>query len=126
MIYLRKTLLVAICIGSLAGISVPLNANAQQVIYFNAPPPEARREVVPAPRRGYVWSPGYWNVRGNRHVWQRGHWERARHGYYFAQPTWTQRDDRWQLERGRWNRGDRDHDGVPNGMDRAPNDPNRQ
>lgn len=126
MMKLRKTLLVAICVGSLAGISVPLTANAQPIVYFNAAPPEARREVMPAPRRGYEWSAGYWNVRGNRHVWQRGHWERTRRGYYFAQPTWTQRDDRWQLERGRWNRGDRDHDGVPNGLDRAPNNPNRQ
>jgi hypothetical protein len=48
-----------------------------------------------------------------------------RRGYYFAQPTWTQRDNRWQLERGRWNRGDRDHDGVPNARDRAPDNPNR-
>ena len=100
---LRKTLLVAICVGSLAGISVPLTASAEVGIFFNVAPPEPRHEVVPQPRRGYIWSGGYWNARNNRHVWQPGHWER-----------------------GRWNRGDRDGDGVPNRMDRALNNPNRQ
>ncbi len=126
MMKLRKTLLAAICVGSLAGISVPLTAAAQVGVYFNVAPPERRHEVVPAPRHGYVWSPGYWNARGNRHVWQPGHWERNRRGYYRTEPVWTQRDDRWQLERPRWNRGDRDRDGVPNSVDRAPNNPNRQ
>lgn len=120
---LRKTLLAAICVGTLAGIAAPLTANAKAGVYFNVAPPEPRYEVVPVPRRGYVWSHGYWNARGNRHVWQAGHWERERHGYYRSQSTWTQHDNRWQLERGRWNRGDRDHDGVPNNQDRAPNNP---
>jgi hypothetical protein len=30
------------------------------------------------------------------------------------------------MEQGRWHRGDRDGDGVPNRMDRAPNDPTRR
>ena len=120
---LRKTLLTAICVGSLAGIATPLTANAQVGVYLHVAPPEPRYEVVPQPRRGYVWSNGYWNARGNRHVWQAGHWERERHGYYRTQPTWTQHDDRWQLERGRWNRRDRDGDGVPNNRDRAPANP---
>jgi hypothetical protein len=122
---LRKTLLLAICVGSLAAITAPLTASAEVGIFLNVAPPPARYEAVPAPRNGYVWSSGYWNARGDRHVWQPGHWERQRRGYYLAQPTWTQRDNRWQLERGRWNRGDRDGDGVPNAMDRAPNNPNR-
>ena len=25
---------------------------------------------------------------------------------------------RWRMERGRWERGDRDHDGIPNRVDR--------
>jgi len=123
---LRKTLLVAICVGSLAGMSLPLTANAEVGIFFNIAPPEPRYEVVPEPRVGYIWSSGYWNARKNRHVWQAGHWERERQGYYRVEPTWTQRDNRWQLERGRWNRGDRDGDGVPNNRDRAPNNPNVQ
>ena len=123
---LRKSLVAVLCAASFGAISVPITASAEVGIYFNVAPPPVRYEAVPAPRRGYVWSEGYWNARGQRHVWQAGHWERQRTGYHFNQPTWTQRDDRWQLERGRWNRGDRDGDGVPNSRDRAPDNPNRR
>ena len=121
----RKWLLAALCVGSLGSISVT-TASADVGIYFNMAPPPVRYEVVPAPRHGYTWSPGYWNARGQRHVWQAGHWEKDRRGYHFAQPTWTQHNNRWQLERGRWNKGDSDHDGVPNAVDRAPDNRYRQ
>ena len=117
----RKSLLVGICAASLA---LPLAASAA-AIYLNVAPPEARYERVPAPRAGYVWSSGYWNAQNNRHVWRAGHWERERRGHHFVQPTWTQRDNRWELNRGRWNKGDRDGDGVPNRLDRAPDNPNK-
>ena len=122
---LRKFLLAGLCGVSLVGAVAPVVANAADM-YFNVAPPERRYEAVPAARRGYVWVPGYWNGRGNRHVWQKGHWERSRAGYAYIQPNWIVRDNRWQLERGGWRRGDRDRDGVPNRFDRAPNNPNRQ
>ena len=123
----RKLLLAGLCVTALSGIAVPVVADAAVGgVYLNVAPPPPRSEVVPSPRRGYVWVPGYWNARGNRHVWQAGHWEKSRNGYIYVQPNWVQRDNRWQLERGGWNRGDRDRDGVPNGRDRAPNNPNRQ
>ena len=78
-----------------------------------------------APRRGYVWVPGYWNWRGQRHVWTKGTWMRARNGYVYRAPTWQERDGRWFQERGRWPRNDRDGDGVPNRQDRRPDDPRR-
>ena len=121
----RKSLVAVLCAASFGAIALPITASAAVGIYFNIAPPPDRVEVIPAPRPGYVWSSGYWNVRGERHVWQAGHWERHRAGYHFAQPSWTQRDNRWQLERGRWNRGDRDGDGVPNAVDRAPDNPAR-
>lgn len=89
-------------------------------------PPAPRVEVVPAPRRGYVWAPGYWNWRGHRHYWVGGNWVRARRGYVYNQPTWVQEGDRWRFNRGAWARGDRDHDGVPNRFDRHPDNPNRR
>ena len=123
----RKLLLAGLIGASLVGAAVPVVANAADV-YFNIAPPTPRYEAVPAARRGYVWVPGYWNGRGSRHVWQAGHWERSRAGYAYVQPNWIQRDNRWQLERGGWRRGDRDRDrdGVPNRLDRAPNNPYRQ
>ena len=128
---LRKLLIAGMCVASLGGAALPMAANAQARVYFNSAPPPPRFEAVPADRRGYIWVPGYWNARGNRHAWQAGHWERSRAGYSYMQPNWVQRDNRWELNRGRWNRGnrgnrDRDGDGMRNRFDRAPNNPNRQ
>lgn len=84
-------------------------------------PPPPRYEREPRARRGYVWVPGYWNWRGNRHEWVRGNWMRARPGYEYAQPSWRQRDGQWYFEQGRWvepRRGrDRDRDGIPDRLE---------
>lgn len=116
----------AILISSAAFI--PPQAIAQSrvdIIIGNAPPP-VRYEVIPAPRHGYEWVPGYWDWNGRRHHWIAGHWERMRAGHYYAPPVWEQRNNGWYLNRGGWQRGehrgygrgDRDHDGVPNRVDR--------
>ena len=122
---LRKSLIIALCAASLGGIAAPMTASAEVAVYFDSAPPPPRHEVAPAPRRGYVWAPGYWDIRGHKHVWRAGHWERERVGYHYNPPTWVQHENRWQLSRGGWARGDSDHDGIPNGVDRAPNNPNR-
>src|ERR1700682_2284942 len=31
-------------------------------------------EVYPAPREGYIWSPGHWETRGTTPVWVGGQW----------------------------------------------------
>lgn len=120
----RNPLLTAACAATMGLASLPLTGSAATV-YFDVAPPAPRVEVTPAPRAGFQWVPGYWDVRGHRHAWVNGHWERERHGYRYHEPRWVQRDDRWYLERGRWAR-DRDHDGTPNWADRAPDNPRRQ
>lgn len=35
-------------------------------------PPASMHEVVPMMQPGYVWAPGYWAWRNDRHVWVRG------------------------------------------------------
>jgi hypothetical protein len=101
-------------------------AQIHGVITVREAPPPLRAEVVPAPRRGYAWTPGYWNWQGRHHVWHSGTWVRARPGYVYSAPSWAERDGRWEFHQGRWARGDRDGDGVPNGVDRRPNDPTRR
>jgi hypothetical protein len=142
-----KLLLASLAASTMAWL--PLPAAAQVGIYLDVAPPAPRYEVVPAPRRGYVWQPGFWDWRDGRHHWRKGHWVRERSGMYWHPNRWEQRDGRWYFERGRWDRqrwaqnrhgprGDRDRDGVPDRYDRdkdgdgvpnrrddRPNNPNR-
>ena len=101
------------------------------VVVQHAPPP-ARYEAVPRPRRNMVWVPGNWEWRGHRHVWNQGHWIKARPGYHYREPRWVEHGGRWELRAGRWDRDgvahrrDRDGDGVPNRHDRRPDNPYRR
>ena len=139
MLTIRSTVQSALAASALAliGFAAPAHAygnhgpSASQGAYvnvqFGAPPP-ARYEAVPAPRRGYVWAPGYWEPRGHRHVWRTGHWVQNRPGYVYRQPVWSQHGNRWDYRASRWDasRRDRDGDGVPNRHDRNPNNPYRR
>lgn len=128
--FTRKLLAAALCAAAFG--AVPMVASAD--VWVDVAPPPVREEVIPAPRAGYVWAPGYWDWRHGHHVWVRGHWERERHGMYWHPSRWEQRDGRWAFVRGGWHRDrwngehfarrDRDGDGVPDRFDRAPNNPN--
>jgi hypothetical protein len=122
---LASVLFATTAIGTVA---MPLPSVAAVDVYVNRAPPPPRSERVPAARRGYVWAPGYWNWRGNRHVWVAGSWARERPGYAYRPHQWVERDGRWNLQRGGWDRGNRDsdRDGVPDRRDSRPNNPNRQ
>lgn len=86
---------------------------------INLAPPAPRYERIPRARPGYVWVPGYWNVRSDRHIWERGTWLRERQGYVYAGPRWVERNGRWSLEQGSWEQTrDRDRDGVPDRLER--------
>jgi hypothetical protein len=121
---MKKILLAGVMAATMSSIAVP----AAAAVYVQVAPPAPRAEVVPEPRRGYSWAPGYWDWRGKRHVWVAGHWVRERRGYAYAEPRWVERDGRWYMERRGWQRAsrDRDGDGVPNRFDSRPNNPNRQ
>ncbi len=99
----QKTLLAA---GIAASVWLsPAMARSNFDVELNVGPPAAVVETVPAPRAGYVWAPGYWDYRGSKHVWQKGHWEHDRHGQHWAAGGWTQNGDKWQLNRGHWEHG---------------------
>jgi len=138
----RKVLFAAVTAASLW---TALPASAQ--IYIDVAPPAPRYEVVPAPRAGFVWQPGYYEFRNHHHVWHNGYWVKERRGMYWHPSRWEQENGRYVFRHGSWDRekyvmhgnGDRDHDGVPNRADRdrdgdgvpnkydrAPDNPHRQ
>lgn len=122
---MMKTLLATALLAASLGTASISAVAAPHGVFIDIAPPAPRVERMPVPRRGYVWVPGYWNWTGHRHTWIRGTWVRERRGFVYAEPRWVQRDGRWELRRGQWARGDRDGDGVPNAVDRHPNDPRR-
>jgi hypothetical protein len=113
-----------------------------QVLTVRFAPPAPRHEPMPVARRGFEWAPGFWNWNGRRHVWTKGHWERARTGYALHAPSWERSDGNWRMNQGGWqkisrdrdnNRSrnrdrdrDRDRDGVPNRADNHPNNSMRR
>jgi len=118
---MKRHLILAALIATGAAMYLPLPAMAQQVgvnIVIGNPPPPPRYEMVPAPRRGYVWAPGYWNWNGRRHVWVQGHWEHSRRGQVYMQPEWRHDREGWRLNRGGW-RNERHH-GHDHGRHHGP------
>ena len=59
----KLALLAALAIagGAAATFTPPASAQVSFSLSVGTPPPPMRYEVVPAPRPGYVWAPGYWN-----------------------------------------------------------------
>ena len=100
---IRKTVIAAsLALGALA-----MPAAAQQItgaIVVDIAPPAPRVEVVPAPRSGYIWAPGYyrWEEPRRTHVWVDGRWEVERPGYRYVPDRWVARDSRYYYEPNRW------------------------
>lgn len=126
-----KKIIFASLVALAASSAVLPVAQAQVSVNINigAPPPP-REEILPPPRHGYVWAPGFWDWDGYRHIWREGHWVRERPGYVYAQPVWRQGPRGWELDRGGWRGGpppgrgprhddfDDDHRGPGRGRDR--------
>jgi len=100
-IFTLSALLVSVVLAAGAAATT---AKADVDIYVDVAPPSPRVEVIPAPRRGYVWAPGYWAWRGHRHVWHDGQWVRARAGYRWVPDRWERDGDRYHYYRGYWDR----------------------
>lgn len=98
-----KALFMTLCIAGSA-IGAPTLALAGIGVDITIAPPAPRVEVVPAPRPGFVWAPGYWEYRGGAHVWVPGRWMGERRGYHWIPDRWEPRGPRWHHEPGHWER----------------------
>lgn len=137
-----KILVVAtLAAGTLLGVATASQAAPAIVagtggeVIVQTAPPAPMYEVVPPARPGYVWTPGFYDWRGDRYVWNSGQWQETRPGYAWREARWEQRPDgSWHLIGGHWMRGDgyaynsrdRDGDGVPNRYDAYPDNPYRR
>jgi hypothetical protein len=96
-----KVLMIALCLcyGGFGASSVGL---AGPGIEAEAPPPPARDERSPAPRDGYVWTPGYWEWSGHAYSWVSGRFIFQRRGAHWVADRWDQVDSHWQHVAGHW------------------------
>ena len=100
----RKTGSRLALLAIVVALAWPLGAAAQVnlEITIGTPPPPVRVEVVPAPRPGYVWAPGYWAWDGHRHVWYRGHWEAERRDQHYIAAHWVDGPHGWHFAPAHW------------------------
>ncbi|HUJ25411.1 MAG TPA: YXWGXW repeat-containing protein [Myxococcales bacterium] len=85
-------------LGTVIGTSIITAA-----IVSSRPPPPPRVVYMPAPRRGWVWQPGYWALQDHDWVWIEGHWIRRYPGYDWEPSQWVRDPDgEWRLIPGRW------------------------
>lgn len=103
MVVRNRLLPVMLLLGSVV-LSVPKNSFAAVNIDIDIAPPAAQVEVVPPPRVGFVWAPGYWEWRGQRHFWVAGHWMAERRGFHWVPAHWEPRGPHWHFEPGHWAR----------------------
>ncbi|MGJ9419552.1 YXWGXW repeat-containing protein [Massilia sp. CMS3.1] len=96
------TLATLIALGAAAYAPLPSMAQTDVQLYIGSAPPAPMYERAPAVRHGYVWSPGYWDWRRNRHHWVPGNYIAERPGYVYAAPAWHQRGGRWTMQHGGW------------------------
>ena len=87
-------------------LALPLGAQARVDVDINIAPPPPRYEVLPPPRVGFVWAPGYWawDRPHRRHVWHRGYYLRERRGQHWVPHQWADRNGRWHYDAGHWER----------------------
>jgi hypothetical protein len=56
-----------------------------------------------APGPGYVWTDGYWDLRGSNWYWRPGTWMRPPRGRTVWVPNeWRREGGRYRLYRGHW------------------------
>lgn len=101
----RQAFFATVYLAAVAGGAVlPAVASAAANVDIDVAPPAPRVEVVPPPRVGYEWAPGFWAWRGGAHVWVSGRWVVERRGYHWVPDRWVRVGPHWHYARGYWAR----------------------
>jgi hypothetical protein len=99
------TKLLSLLLIAAGAVAAPAITYGGIAIDVDIAPPPVQVEVVPPPRVGFVWAPGYWSWVDGRHVWVRGHWVHERRGFHWVPEAWVQVGARWHFKPGHWERG---------------------
>jgi YXWGXW repeat-containing protein len=99
-----RTKLLSLLLIAAGTVAASGTSYAAVVVDIDVAPPPAQVEVVPAPRAGFVWAPGYWRWDGGHHVWVGGRWMHERVGYHWVPEAWVQVGPHWHFQRGHWAR----------------------
>jgi hypothetical protein len=100
----RKALLLGFMMAA-GAVAAPTIASAGVILDINVAPPPVQVETVPPPPAvGMIWAPGFWEWRGNQHVWVGGHYMHGRPGYHWVGDRWSQHGANWHHEVGHWAR----------------------
>jgi hypothetical protein len=86
-----------------AALMASAGTGAAEIVSDNAPP-ALRSERAPAPRDGYVWAPGHWELRGHDYAWVGGTWMTERRGAHWAADRWEPVGSQWHFLPGHWER----------------------
>jgi hypothetical protein len=102
---LPTVVLVVAMSSSLTACVVDRPVRRHALVEVNVRPPAPRVVVVPAPRAGYAWAPGYWRWNGRSHLWVDGKWIREQRGKHWVPAHWEEgRRGYWHFEAGHWER----------------------
>ena len=95
-----------LCLGTAAGVAYtpPVQAAAYVDVGIDVAPPAPRYERVVV-RRGYTWTPGYWqwDAGAHRHTWIAGTYVAERPGFVFRPARWERGPHgHWHFIPGEW------------------------
>lgn len=85
-------------------VSAKVEMGEHVVLVTRAEPPDAREEAVPKPRKGYVWSRGYWMWNGLAYRWVPGEWLKDKPGHKWEHARWQTDGSQWEFVIGHWTR----------------------
>jgi hypothetical protein len=86
-------------------VALDLNLHGLEIVVGREPPSHPREVIIerdrPSPR--HVWIPGFYEWRGNQHVWIKGHWDLPpRAGAVWIEPRWEHRSNGYVFIAGFW------------------------
>ena len=102
---LQKLGLAAALLASSALIGCSHGYYSAGVAVGPPPPPLVYGPVGYAPGPGYVWTDGYYDLRGSNWVWVRGRWARPPHPHArWVKPSWERHGSGYRFHEGHWQR----------------------